>query len=80
MRRVVYTLRFKNRMIFSDIRCTFPHIRCRNMQHGVFFADLSEVSAECVTPYARTWGCYLFLYSVKEPPVISRKILQKWLL
>ena len=25
-------------------------------------------------------GCYLFLYSVKDPPVISRKILQKWLL
>ena len=23
---------------------------------------------------------YLFLYSVKDPPVISRKILQKWLL
>ena len=36
---------------------------------------------QAVSPkYTTAWRCYLFLYSVKDPPVISRKILQKWLL
>lgn len=44
------------------------------------FVDLLYVGTSCITKYTTAWRCYLFLYSVKDPPVISRKILQKWLL
>lgn len=47
---------------------------------SVFFVDLLYVGTSCITKYTTAWRCYLFLYSVKDPPVISRKILQKWLL
>lgn len=44
------------------------------------FVDLLYVGTSCIAKYTTAWRCYLFLYSVKDPPVISRKILQKWLL
>ena len=79
-RRAVYALRSKNIMKILDDGCTFTHICRRNVQHKCFFVDLLYVGTSCIAKYTTDWRCYLFLYSVKDPPVISRKILQKWLL
>ena len=79
-RRAVYALRSKNIMKILDDWCTFTHICRRNVQHKCFFVDLLYVGTSCIAKYTTAWRYYLFLYSVKDPPVISRKILQKWLL
>ena len=58
------------------------HLRISDVEtcNTSVFVDLLYVGTSCIAKYTTVWRCYLFLYSVKDPPVISRKILQKWLL